>query len=1603
MRNSINIIEEIIDRVREIIWWNRGLTKLNKKDYFRNYEDFIKNKLILIKGPYLEFVLPPKLRDINTRDFLRNLNFDERVIDTIIKVLFKNQNLYLYEHQARAIEAIIEGKNIILSVPTATGKTEAFFFPILDYCIKEKKNGLKALIIYPMKTLEIDQLNRFIKYLYVLNNYSKNQKIIKIGIWDGDTPNDVGNPDINPGNIFRNSYYRGLECPICNNKLRINDSGYLYCENHDIFNWIYATRERISNSKIDILISNPEAIDFLFISPEESKKGILGEYSSQYPLKYIIFDEIHTWTGLSGASIKLFIERLLFFYKNNDPQLILLSATVKNPLKLLTNFISSNNIESIEFTPISLNINYNVDFKNLSPCSFQELIKTYLYCYYVDKNRANLQNKFQNYNNIENTLIKLNLAQINGNELIISNEILASYFNVYNKELFDNHLKFDKLIDDVLNDFAFKQTWRELLLKYMPEIAFLINHVIGNSRNTIRFIEYDDLKQFFRINEITDENIDDILNMLLSFGRIGDLLSDRYHIFLKPRENIYWCDRCFLLLERKICECGNKGKLLKFCRKCHEIFFDIEDNISNGSIDLEYPYSGDLNKCPSCHQRIYKFYTLGIPYTAFISFLISATCRKLDSQKILIFSDGRGSAEKIADNIIEYDYKLIAEQILLRILIESGGTKNTRELYHLLKESLYNFYYNVYRDESLDDISKDIIDELRIQKINPLCNVKNFYYSFENAFITAKCIIELQNNIEMIIAHEFLKMFTSNFNNIQFRQNKILMNYKNRRGFTFEKIYNRFKKKFNFDENLIFRVLIYIFKVFLEKQLIREFSNNDIEDLINDNRRKNFQIKDQDIKDFKSYLNNQRAELQYFFKDYENIIINVGLFYFSNNEIDFDLAIVENIFFCLNCYVSYPIYNNKLDFCPICKSSDLYFGSRVRKYNDSKIIYKGLGFLYINRNWIYNIDHWGSDILKNAVDLDNEIKNITIAAHRAGYPFSLRGIIEEGFRKDPPKFNAISSTPTLELGIDIGTLDAICIVGIPPLLTNYIQRAGRTGRSIGKTSYIFNVIRNTHAIDNYYFNNLENYFKEFREIFIPNVKNFDKLYGAHIINIVCTYLARNPDLKNTYARIFKLSTTLRNSRNYFRQINTRFRLFLNLIRNYKRQELEKLIRDNFGQHALDIFNRMFFKEDDQLFLLKIAFEFFKKIRDIKTDPDAFSKFSEKYISFDWWLNLLNLIANYRSSFSINIPIFLEGRNRYEKQIEFKELERAVKETFPGPKNEDGALFRVESNRFIVSNVYGSNQQLNNSPIYICINLECYASFIPFINYANCPFCGRSLKPFLIHGINKIIARPSRRSGDHFETTPLMVISPESYEILKNNKIRFYNINSEIEYGKLKITKSTLAFLKKYRNSSESRFYFSQGIIENIEENFENDEYLLNSDIDLNLLNELEDSNNNFKPVGFNFQTMGINIKIKKTKIEEIIRYYINEYYLDDLDDFHTFFTLLYSIQQSLKKIISLYTESDLNEFDVFFTFSDDFINFYIIDNAEGGNGISKRVFNSLNSDNEIYSFLENGILNCKECLDFCDNCLLIERTPEYIVRKRLLNHNLLKYIYDFSQ
>src|SRR5260370_39354890 len=94
----------------------------------------------------------------------------------------------MYLHQQKVLEAVKEGRHVLVSTGTGSGKTEAFLYPIIDDLLRQRDRGvvqgLTAILVYPMNALANDQLDRLRDMLAGTG--------ITFGQWVGTTPSAEG-------------------------------------------------------------------------------------------------------------------------------------------------------------------------------------------------------------------------------------------------------------------------------------------------------------------------------------------------------------------------------------------------------------------------------------------------------------------------------------------------------------------------------------------------------------------------------------------------------------------------------------------------------------------------------------------------------------------------------------------------------------------------------------------------------------------------------------------------------------------------------------------------------------------------------------------------------------------------------------------------------------------------------------------------------------------------------------------------------------------------------------------------------------------------------------------------------------------------------------------------------------------------------------------------------------------------------------------------------------------------------------------------------------------------------------------------------------------
>lgn len=100
-------------------------------------------------------------------------------------------------------------------------------------------------------------------------------------------------------------------------------------------------------------------------------------------------------------------------------------------------------------------------------------------------------------------------------------------------------------------------------------------------------------------------------------------------------------------------------------------------------------------------------------------------------------------------------------------------------------------------------------------------------------------------------------------------------------------------------------------------------------------------------------------------------------------------------------------------------------------------------------------------------------RKLKLGIHRGGLPKKYLTDLEKKFQST--EIDIIASTPTLELGIDIGDVDSV-VSEIAPS-NRFIQRVGRAGRK-GNRACACLVLRNNDPISHYYMNHPEKYLQD---------------------------------------------------------------------------------------------------------------------------------------------------------------------------------------------------------------------------------------------------------------------------------------------------------------------------------------------------------------------------------------------------------------------------------------------------------------------------------------------------------------------------------------------
>ena len=319
------------------------------------------------------------------KDILKNpnINLDIKLedIDLIEKALGKNgsrvstfQRDVILEILKASSNTRNQTKGIGIIAPTASGKTLSFLIPVLTKAlerVKKHEEGVSALLIYPRKALERDQLKRILEIIDKLNEMinknsrrNGNEIYITIGIDDGDTPRKNKVKDGKP--------FRGLKCikDGCNGDLiySVDKNGKVAVKCTKcgkVYNYILATKEDIWINKPTILISN-----IYTVYRRLMYKDTVKMYSN---LDYVVLDEAHVYTDYFGGHVYYILQMLKYVARKSNPIFIFSSATIPNPKEFIEALFGQQ-VEIKQFGKDDKNENKESDSSKNNEMQYKRLV-----------------------------------------------------------------------------------------------------------------------------------------------------------------------------------------------------------------------------------------------------------------------------------------------------------------------------------------------------------------------------------------------------------------------------------------------------------------------------------------------------------------------------------------------------------------------------------------------------------------------------------------------------------------------------------------------------------------------------------------------------------------------------------------------------------------------------------------------------------------------------------------------------------------------------------------------------------------------------------------------------------------------------------------------------------------------------------------------------------------------------------------------------------------------------------------------------------------------------------------------------------------------------
>jgi len=174
----------------------------------------------------------------------------------------RSSSEFAYLHQSDAISHLLsdEAGPLVVTTGTGSGKTECFLLPVIqnaiDDAIRFKHDGLTAILVYPMNALANDQEQRIHEYLEATGHTH-----VEVARYDRSTKE--------------------------------------------------VDRQRLRKNPPRILLTNYIMLEYLLVRPADR-----DDLFANHRCRFVVLDEVHTYRGSLGANIALLYRRLITHLKH---------------------------------------------------------------------------------------------------------------------------------------------------------------------------------------------------------------------------------------------------------------------------------------------------------------------------------------------------------------------------------------------------------------------------------------------------------------------------------------------------------------------------------------------------------------------------------------------------------------------------------------------------------------------------------------------------------------------------------------------------------------------------------------------------------------------------------------------------------------------------------------------------------------------------------------------------------------------------------------------------------------------------------------------------------------------------------------------------------------------------------------------------------------------------------------------------------------------------------------------------------------------------------------------------------------------------------------